>query len=179
MVYTQKGDYHEKTKKKKIILTTIQILFVAFIGYYTYTLNRPGIHFIGNFAKFNVDKDYTMRVYQNEKEIESKTVNVKIKGKVNGFTKRFRGNIIVEGIGTDEIHPDPKTDAMEIIIDSDFDEYGFAYSTIRKELNYNERGEAMPNPSRYQYQINGNKFKQKFKLTIMDFEENITYEIEQ
>ena len=106
MVYTQKGDYHEKTKKKKIILTTIQILFVAFIGYYTYTLNRPGIHFIGNFAKFNVDKDYTMRVYQNEK------------------------------------------------------------------------GEAMPNPSRYLYQINGNKFKQKFKLTIMDTKEDVTYIIE-
>ena len=167
----------EKLKNKRNMIL-IALLFILIGGFLLFSF-LPGIHFIGNFAKFNVDKDYTMRVYQNEKEIESKTVNVKIKGKVNGFTKRFRGNIIVEGIGTDETHPDPKTDAMEIIIDSDFDEYGFAYSTIRKELNYNERGEAMPNPSRYLYQINGNKFKQKFKLTIMDFEENITYEIEQ
>ena len=167
----------EKLKNKRNMIL-IALLFILIGGFLLFSF-LPGIHFIGNFAKFNVDKDYTMRVYQNEKEIESKTVNVKIKGKVNGFTKRFRGNIIVEGIGTDEIHPDPKTDAMEIIIDSDFDDYGFANSTIRKELNYNEKGEAMPNPSRYLYQINGNKFKQKFKLTIMDFEENITYGIEQ
>ena len=42
----------------------------------------------------------------------------------------------------------------------------------------NEKGEAMPNPSRYLYQINGNKFKQKFKLTIMDTKEDVTYIIE-
>ena len=95
----------EKLKNKRNMIL-IALLFILIGGFLLFSF-LPGIHFIGNFAKFNVDKDYTMRVYQNEK------------------------------------------------------------------------GETMPNPSRYLYQINGNKFKQKFKLTIMDFEENITYEIEQ
>ena len=161
----------KKHKKKKIILTTILTIFIVFIGYCVFTLNRSGIHFIGNFGRFDIDDKYTMSVYKAGEEIETRTVNVKIDGRVNGFTKRFKGIIEVEGVGY-QGEPVERDNGMI----PTFTEYWITYFN-EPSIKKNEEGVVMPYVGRYVYNIIGKKYKQEFFLEVTDMEEDIKYSI--
>lgn len=164
----------KKRKKKKIILTTILILFIVFLGYCIYTLNRPGIHFIGNFGRFDIDEEHTMKVYKAGEEIETRTVNVKIDGRVNGFTKRFKGIIEVEGVGTEELPYKDENESNNVMLDHTFSEYHIHYNNDY-EWDKDEQGVIIPTLPRYVYNLYGNKYNKGFMLWVSDGEEHIEY----
>lgn len=160
-----------KTQKKRIAIICL-ILIILIVSYCIVRLNCKGIHFIGNYGKFKVEKEYTLyEEFINEEEQleqkEIKKVNVKINGSCNGLQDRFSGVIEVEGFDMDLPH-----------------NANFGYNT-EKNKRYSiayggtdlyDKSEKTPKDIRYSFLLEGKKNKgEKINIRILDYKENKRY----
>lgn len=157
----------EKKIPKKIILIPIVLVLIAAVTVACDSWMRtPGIHFMLGFMRADI-KD-TCYIYDSDKDEFLGQTEVMIKGRGNGITKKFRGEISVDGYAIEEELPEYTPIHM---IDSIWQTEYAGFWKIKKDKNGEEYLEAAFSKYSYYLRIN-TKNSREYMIAVSNTEDN-------